>query len=76
MTGLPTTFVADLRSYLRLAKKYSILVIVVLWDFLIADSHSQLYTSEATLTSYINSALVPMVTALASEPALAAWEIS
>lgn len=76
VTGIPGDLIPSMRAYLRVAKEQNILVVFVLWNFMITQRHANFYTDDSIVQSYIDNALIPMVTALKDEPALAAWEIS
>ena len=77
--------IADLRRALDIAAEYDVFIVPSLWSFdMLRDNgerrppvrdNYRLLTDDAVLTSYIDSALVPMVQALNAHPALAAWEL-
>jgi hypothetical protein len=86
VTGLPEDFMKDFVGMLDLAEKYDILVMPALWSFdMVKDStadegshagtQQKLILDDDYLTSYIENALIPMVKAADSHPALFAWEI-
>jgi hypothetical protein len=76
--------IADLTAILDLAQKHQIRLMLCLWSFdmlrirngaELTDRNYALLTDETRLQSYIDNALVPMVTALRGHPAILAWEI-
>jgi mannan endo-1,4-beta-mannosidase len=82
------TLIPDIRRYLRWAQELNLLVVLCLWNAavlpnsrgaygLIADASadSSGRANCSRLQSYIERVLTPMVSALADEPALGAWEI-
>lgn len=87
VTGLPETFIADLKAVLDLGSKYHIDIMPTLWSFdMVKDQsdtpsgkwsgvHRKLVNDPEYTQSYIDNALIPMVEALDDHPALWAWEI-
>ena len=73
------TMVNDLGKFLDKARSRNIAVTIVLWNGATAlpsdDNLKNLFLDEDKLQSYIDNALVPMVTALSDKQALASWEI-
>ena len=76
--------IEDLTAILDLAHEHEIRLMLCLWSFdmlrisngnEITDRSFALLTNEQRLQSYIDDALVPMVTALRGHPAILAWEI-
>ncbi len=85
VVGLGESFLADLASALDIAAERGVYVLPCLWSFdMLRDDdfrkpptrdNYRLLTEDAVLQSYIDTALVPMVHALAGHPALIAWEL-
>ena len=84
VTGPGEETIEDLTAILDLAQKYDVRLILCLWSFdmlrisngaTITDRNFALLTDERRLRSYVDHALVPMVTALRGHPGILAWEI-
>ncbi|HOK65657.1 MAG TPA: CBM35 domain-containing protein [Anaerohalosphaeraceae bacterium] len=84
VTGPGTNTIADLEAILDLAWEHRISLMLCLWSFdMLRESYGTAITdrSMAILTdptyrqTYIDNALIPMVSALAGHPAILAWEI-
>ncbi len=85
VSGPGGEMIKDLRRGLDIAKEYGVFVVPSLWSFdMLKDNdfrqppnekNYQLLTDESVLQSYIDQALVPMVTALKGHSQLFAWEL-
>ncbi|HOQ04766.1 MAG TPA: CBM35 domain-containing protein [Anaerohalosphaeraceae bacterium] len=84
VTGPGANTIADLEAILDLAWEHRISLMLCLWSFdMLRESYGTTITdrSMAILTdptyrqTYIDNALIPMVSALAGHPAILAWEI-
>ncbi|MEY4549859.1 MAG: putative retaining b-glycosidase [Pseudomonadota bacterium] len=83
--GPGATFIVDLRRALDIVAEYDVHIVLCLWSFdMLRDNdhrhppvrdNYRLLTEDAVLDSYIDHALVPMVSALNDHPALLAWEL-
>lgn len=71
------TMIADLSQFLDVAYANNVLVFIVLWNGAVAPYYRylDLIWDESKLQTYIDNALVPMVSALSGKVALGAWEI-
>ena len=79
------TAIADLRRALDIAAEYNVYIIPALWSFdMLRDNafrqpptqdNYRLLSNDAVLQSYIDNALIPMVTELNKHPQLIAWEL-
>lgn len=79
------TTVADLRRALDIAAEYNVYIIPALWSFDMLRNNDfrnpptqdnyRLLSNDVVLQSYIDNALVPMVTELNKHPQLIAWEL-
>jgi hypothetical protein len=80
VTGLDATFLSDLDDILARAANHRVMVMPCLWSFDMTQDNNQngigLIMDQAKTQSYIDHALIPMVTRTANAPALLAWEIS
>ncbi len=80
VTGLDATFLSDLDDILARAANHHVMVMPCLWSFDMTKNNNQngigLIMDQAKTQSYIDHALIPMVTRTANAPALFAWEIS
>jgi mannan endo-1,4-beta-mannosidase len=67
----------DATNYVREASKRGIVVIFCLWNAAVMSNPNEvnLFWDTGKLQSFIDTALVPLVTALQNEPGLGAWEI-
>ena len=76
-TDAAGTLVGDLKLYLQAAAEQNIFVFLTLWNGAVAMSQREigLISNMTKLQSFIDRALVPMVKALADEPALGGYEI-
>jgi hypothetical protein len=86
VTGLDATFLTDFEDILARGQTHHVMVMPCLWSFdMTKDNtggagkyggkHSDLIRSTLKTQSYIDNALVPMVTRFANTPNLFAWEI-
>lgn len=84
VTGPGANTIADLQAILDLAWEHRISLMLCLWSFdmlresygtTITDRAMAILTEPAYRQSYIDNALIPMVSALAGYPAILAWEI-
>lgn len=84
--GLPDGFLDDFKTILDAAEKNGIKVMPALWSFdMVKDrSHEEFATAgvqnnllmnDAYLDTYIDNALIPLIDACDTHPALFAWEI-
>ena len=71
------TLIADLREYLQYAAHANVFVIISLWNGAVMTQNATkaLFSDMEKLQSFFDNALTPLVSQLATEPALAAWEI-
>jgi len=84
VTGPGVGTIEDLKAILDIAEKYDIGLLLTLWSFdMLRNSNgtTNVNRSKAILTdsvkmqTYINNALIPMVTALKDHKAVLAWEV-
>ena len=86
VTGLDATFLPDFTDILARGQAHNVMVMPCLWSFdMTKDNtgsagkyggkHSDLIRSVQKTQSYIDNALIPMVTRFANTPNLFAWEI-
>ncbi|CAB3380973.1 Hypothetical predicted protein [Cloeon dipterum] len=79
VTGLDNTgtMINDLKRFLDAAQARDIVVIPVLWNAALMRNQNviNLAWDDAKLQSYIDNALIPMVSGLAGHPAIGAWEV-
>ena len=68
----------DMRRYVRLAASMDIVIVFCLWNgAVLRDNRTIAMITEpsgATLRTFVDRALTPLVTALKSEPGIGAWE--
>jgi len=71
------SLIPELRTYLQVAAANNVFVNLCLWNgAVLRNANTKAFFSNADhLQSFIDNALTPMVTALADEPGLGAWEI-
>jgi len=76
-TDAGNNLVRDMNLFLDVAEENNVFVIFTLWNGALIrnERYRNLIMNDDILTSYINNALTPMVTALSTRPALATWEI-
>jgi hypothetical protein len=86
VTGLDPTFLSDFEDILARGQAHKVMVMPCLWSFdMTKDNtggagkyggkHSDLIRDSLKTRSYIDKALVPMITRFANTPNLFAWEI-
>jgi hypothetical protein len=84
VTGPGTDTIEDLRAILDLAWRYDVSLMLCLWSFdmlrisngtTVTDRAMAILTLPSNRQSYIDNALIPMVTALEGHPAILCWEI-
>ncbi|MBN1766001.1 MAG: cellulase family glycosylhydrolase [Sedimentisphaerales bacterium] len=84
VTGPGTDTISDLEDILDLAWEHKVSLMLCLWSFdmlrisngsTITDRSRDILTIPANRQSYVDNALIPMVTALEGHPAIIAWEI-
>jgi len=86
VTGLDTNFLSNFDDLLKIAASNNVMVMPCLWSFDMtkdftadagkyAGKHADLIQDTAKTRSYINKALIPMVSHLANSCNLFAWEI-
>ena len=85
VTGLDTNFFSNLDDFFQRAQNHNLLVIPAIWDFSMCNNdyawgkfggmHANLIQDTLRTRSYINNALIPMVTRYANQCNLLAWEI-
>lgn len=84
VTGPGTDTIADIEAILDLAWEHKISMMLCLWSFdmlrisngaTITDRALDILTDSTYRQSYIDNALIPMVSALQGHPAILAWEI-
>jgi hypothetical protein len=80
--GPGTNTISDLEAILDLAWEHNISLMLCLWSFdMLQNNYNNTTWNKAILTestkmqAYIDTCLVPMVTALQGHPAIVAWEI-
>ena len=74
--GLPERFVEDFIDFLDLANTYELLVIPVLWSFEMVDhGKSKIISDYQTTISFIDHALIPLVSQTKERCNILAWEI-
>ncbi|KAH3776390.1 mannan endo-1,4-beta-mannosidase-like [Dreissena polymorpha] len=79
VSGIDSTLVSDLRTFIHSAQRLNILVFIVLWNGAKKQTNHPrlqgLITDTGKLQTYLDKCLTPMVHALKNEPALGGWEI-
>lgn len=81
VTGVPSSFYANMDDFLNRAKNHNVGVILVLWAHEIDGrynngiNHMDLIYNSAKTDTYINNVLVPMVQRYKNNPAVLAWEV-
>jgi len=72
VSGLSPTFLTDLKMLVTQAKAHNVVLMITLWSFDMCKQetnnglHADLISNPAHTTSYINNALIPILTALSS----------
>jgi len=70
VTGLSSSFLSDLTSFMNLAKQYQVVIVLSLWSFDMfkgqPGQHADLVSDQSKTNSYINNALVPIIKTLES----------
>lgn len=76
-TDYANTMTSDLATFLDVAYQYDVLVFIVLWNGAVLPNSFlvDMFYDDSKLQSYIDKALVPMVTGLQDKVALGGWEI-
>ncbi|ESO83347.1 hypothetical protein LOTGIDRAFT_204833 [Lottia gigantea] len=73
------TFISDFKEMTAIARKYDILLFPCLWNAAKSDQYTQrlagIIYDETKLNSFIDNALVPLVTALKDDPAIGGWDL-
>lgn len=71
------TLVEDVRNYVRYAASRNVFVVLTLWNGALMRNENvkNIFLDDDKLQSFFDNALTPLVSALRSEPGLAAYEI-
>ena len=76
-TDAQNTMTSDLAQFLDVAYANNVLVFIVLWNGATTPTsrYRDLIYDDSKLQTYIDQALVPMVSALSGKVALGGWEV-